>query len=161
VGQLADFLPKARASPRAVDTTPRSVPYAPVDEAFLRGRRIFMEAYGCQMNVNDAEIAWSILQKAGCLRATSAEEVRDRIAVWSDAAASTFIPCLSSTPFILFTPSHGMQSDVVLLVTCAIRENAEQKIWTRLSQLRALKRALRNERYLQIGVLGCMAGWRL
>ena len=46
----------------------------------------------------------------------------------------------------------------MLLVTCAIRENAESRIWNRLRELAARKRQLRKTRSLQIGVLGCMAG---
>lgn len=46
------------------------------------------------------------------------------------------------------------QADLVLLNTCSIRENAEQKIWNRLRALKSLKR--KNPR-LMIGVIGCMA----
>lgn len=42
----------------------------------------------------------------------------------------------------------------MLLNTCAIRENAEGKVWTRLAQLRSFKRA---KPHLTVGVLGCMA----
>ncbi|EDQ86621.1 uncharacterized protein MONBRDRAFT_33699 [Monosiga brevicollis MX1] len=101
---------------------PRDAPYAPIDEQSLLGRKVHIEAYGCQMNVSDAEIAWSILKNAGCVRCDTAEE-----------------------------------ADVTLLVTCAIRENAENKIWSRLNQLKAHKRRLGRTRNFQIGVLGCMA----
>ena len=33
-----------------------------------------------------------------------------------------------------------LQADVIMVNTCAIRENAEQKIWTRLEDFRILKR---------------------
>ena len=46
-------------------------------------------------------------------------------------------------------------SDVVLLNTCAIRENAENKVFQRLSELRAQKKKSKGE--FLIGVLGCMA----
>lgn len=36
---------------------------------------VYLETYGCQMNVNDTEIAWSILQKSGYLRTSSLQEV--------------------------------------------------------------------------------------
>ncbi|MGB3618385.1 MAG: tRNA (N6-isopentenyl adenosine(37)-C2)-methylthiotransferase MiaB [Catalinimonas sp.] len=45
-------------------------------------------------------------------------------------------------------------ADVVLLNTCAIRDNAEQKIRNRLQQLQALKR---DRPGVVVGVLGCMA----
>ena len=47
------------------------------------------------------------------------------------------------------------QADAIFLNTCSVRENAEQKIYTRLSQLRALREKL--TRPIVIGVLGCMA----
>ncbi|XP_053106125.1 mitochondrial tRNA methylthiotransferase CDK5RAP1 isoform X2 [Hemicordylus capensis] len=85
--------------------------------------RVYLETYGCQMNVNDTEIAWSILQRSGYLRTTRLEE-----------------------------------ADVILLVTCSIREKAEQTIWNRLRYLTALKsKRLRSQAPLRIGVLGCMA----
>ncbi|UVT19067.1 MAG: tRNA (N6-isopentenyl adenosine(37)-C2)-methylthiotransferase MiaB [Nitrospira sp.] len=45
------------------------------------------------------------------------------------------------------------RADVVLVNTCAIRENAHNKIYAHLSELRALKK----HRPLVVGVLGCMA----
>ena len=48
---------------------------------------------------------------------------------------------------------HGDQADVVLLNTCAIRENAHNRVYGHLGDYRALK----SQRGLVIGVLGCMA----
>ncbi len=45
------------------------------------------------------------------------------------------------------------RADVVLVNTCAIRENAHNKIYAHLSELKALKK----QRPLVVGVLGCMA----
>lgn len=48
------------------------------------------------------------------------------------------------------------EADAVLLNTCSIRDNAEQKILSRLQYLRSLRRKRRG-RGLLIGVIGCMA----
>ncbi|XP_022264725.1 mitochondrial tRNA methylthiotransferase CDK5RAP1 isoform X1 [Canis lupus baileyi] len=98
-------------------------PYVTVEELLGRQRKVYLETYGCQMNVNDTEIAWSVLQKSGYLRTRNLQE-----------------------------------ADVILLVTCSIREKAEQTIWNRLQQLKALKtKRLRSRVPLRIGILGCMA----
>ncbi len=46
------------------------------------------------------------------------------------------------------------QADVILINTCAIRDNAEQRIRNRLAQFNTLKK---EKKSLTIGVLGCMA----
>ncbi|KFU86913.1 CDK5 regulatory subunit-associated protein 1, partial [Chaetura pelagica] len=84
---------------------------------------VFLETYGCQMNVSDTEIAWAILRESGYTRTRELEE-----------------------------------ADVILLVTCSVREKAEQTIWNRLRHLKALKaRRHRGRPPLRIGILGCMA----
>ncbi|XP_055364797.1 CDK5 regulatory subunit-associated protein 1 isoform X2 [Betta splendens] len=84
-------------------------------------RKVYFETYGCQMNVNDTEIAWSILQRKGYQRTANVNE-----------------------------------ADVILLVTCSIREKAEQTIWNRLQQIKAMKKK-RLKSPIKIGILGCMA----
>lgn len=80
---------------------------------------VFIEVYGCQMNVNDAEIVWSILQSKGYVKTNNIYE-----------------------------------ADIALLVTCAIRDCAENKIWTRIKQLRSVKRWRGKFDPLKIGILG-------
>ncbi len=46
------------------------------------------------------------------------------------------------------------EADVILINTCSIRDNAEQRIWGRLVEMRRLRRAKRS---LIIGIIGCMA----
>uniref|UniRef100_A0A3Q4FZM6 Mitochondrial tRNA methylthiotransferase CDK5RAP1 n=1 Tax=Neolamprologus brichardi TaxID=32507 RepID=A0A3Q4FZM6_NEOBR len=109
---------------RAADEEP-SENHDYLSEGLLMGnsRKVYFETYGCQMNVNDTEIAWSILQKKGYQRT-----------------------------------AHLSEADVVLLVTCSVREKAEQTIWNRLQQLTAMKRKrLKTHTPMKIGILGCMA----
>ncbi|EGD75942.1 CDK5 regulatory subunit-associated protein 1 [Salpingoeca rosetta] len=125
--QLKDFMPAPDGS---VGSTPEMAlgqgtvkqAFPPLAPSRLDGKRVLIQTYGCQMNVNDSELAWSILKEAGCEKATDVEE-----------------------------------ADIVLLVTCAIRENAETKVWTKLDQLSHIKRKRPKHKDLQIGVLGCMA----
>ena len=46
------------------------------------------------------------------------------------------------------------EAEVILVNTCSIRDNAEQRIWGRLSEFRRYKRARKG---LIIGIIGCMA----
>ncbi|KAL1115784.1 hypothetical protein AAG570_006074 [Ranatra chinensis] len=51
-------------------------------------------------------------------------------------------------------------ADVILVMTCAIRDRAETKIWNKLTHYRGLKRSRSQKKNfppLQIGILGCMA----
>ena len=83
-------------------------------------RSVYLETYGCQMNVSDSEIVASVLREGG------------------------------------YGLTHDVDSaDVILLNTCAIRDNAEKKVRHRLSTLRARK--LKDRPDLTLGVLGCMA----
>jgi tRNA-2-methylthio-N6-dimethylallyladenosine synthase len=82
-------------------------------------RKLYLETFGCQMNVLDSELV------LGQLRAHGYESVESR----DDA-------------------------DVILYNTCSVREHAEQKVWSRLGELRDRKR---NDPGLIIGVIGCMA----
>ena len=81
-------------------------------------KKLFIETYGCQMNVADSEVIGSILGVAGY-------EACDNI----------------------------NEAHLILLNTCSIRDNAEQKIYGRLDQLNALRRG----KETLIGVVGCMA----
>ena len=52
-----------------------------------------------------------------------------------------------------FTPNQD-EADIVLYNTCSVRERAEQKVWSRLGEMKTRK----NEQPdLVVGVLGCMA----
>lgn len=81
---------------------------------------VYLETYGCQMNVSDSEIVASVLRDSGF--------------------------GLTKDPD---------NADIVLINTCAIRENAEQKVRRRLQVLRSHKR--KHSPNLKLGVLGCMA----
>lgn len=49
------------------------------------------------------------------------------------------------------------EADVILIVTCAIREGAEIKVWNKLKHFRSLKKAREKQNHkpqLKIGILG-------
>ncbi|XP_030633498.1 mitochondrial tRNA methylthiotransferase CDK5RAP1 [Chanos chanos] len=118
-----DFVSTVHTKKKDTSIEEYDEPYMPEDPAVGTPRKVYFETYGCQMNVSDTEIAWSILQKKGYLRTREPTE-----------------------------------ADVVLLVTCSIREKAEQTIWNRLKQLSSLKkRRPKTCAPLKIGILGCMA----
>lgn len=120
---LKEFLVAGKNFPAPQKINPEIIPYLKDEDFNGNNRKVFFEVYGCQMNVNDTEVVWSILQKSGYIKV---ENVVD--------------------------------ADVVLVITCAIREGAETKIWHRLHHLSAYKRNRSSKRGpFQIGVLGCMA----
>jgi tRNA-2-methylthio-N6-dimethylallyladenosine synthase len=82
-------------------------------------KKVYIETYGCQMNVADSEVVASILKDAGY---DTAENIND--------------------------------AGLILINTCSIRDNAEQRIWGRLKAMSHLKKK-NNE--LRIGIIGCMA----
>ncbi|MBX3101697.1 MAG: tRNA (N6-isopentenyl adenosine(37)-C2)-methylthiotransferase MiaB [Bacteroidetes bacterium] len=52
-----------------------------------------------------------------------------------------------------FTPNET-EADLVLINTCSIRENAEQRVWHRLDHLKHIKKKRPG---MMVGVVGCMA----
>lgn len=99
---LKDFLVAGRNLPDPKRTqqqenavgSPSAHPYL-LDERDWHGagRRVYFEVYGCQMNVSDTEIVWTILQRSGYAKV---EDIRE--------------------------------ADIVMVITCAIREGAETKV---------------------------------
>ncbi len=97
-------------------------------------KKLYIETYGCQMNVADSEVVASVMKMAGYETTESLEE-----------------------------------ADAVLLNTCSVRDNAEQKIFNRLEMLSKLRSHhpspttqhpspnTQHPKPLIIGVLGCMA----
>jgi tRNA-2-methylthio-N6-dimethylallyladenosine synthase len=82
-------------------------------------KKVYIETYGCQMNVADSEVVASILLQEGF---ESSKDIKD--------------------------------AGVILINTCSIRDNAEQRIWGRLKEINHLKKKNKN---LKIGLIGCMA----
>ncbi len=82
-------------------------------------RQVYVEAFGCQMNFLDGELAVSRLAEHGWERTDD-----------PDAA------------------------DLVLFNTCSIRDQSENRVWSRLGALRERKA---RDAGLLIGVMGCMA----
>ncbi len=82
-------------------------------------KKLFIETYGCQMNVADSEVIASVMKMAD------------------------YEPCQNID-----------DADAVLLNTCSVRDNAEQKILNRLEALNSFRK---KGHKLIIGVVGCMA----
>jgi len=80
-------------------------------------KRIYIETYGCQMNVADSELMLGVLGREGYVRA-----------------------------------EEPAGADVMLVNTCAVRDNAEQRVIGRMGELQRYKRA-----GSVLGVVGCMA----
>lgn len=83
-------------------------------------KKLFLETYGCQMNVADSEVVASVMKLAGYGVTESIDDC-----------------------------------DAILINTCSIRDNAEQKIFSRLQQLAALKKKKGGK--MIVGIIGCMA----
>jgi len=80
----------------------------------------------------------------------------------SDIVRSLMFSSSSSNERFLFEEvDNERDADILLTNTCAIREGAEQKVWTRLHQFRANKRSSSSKNSSSnskiVGVLGCMA----
>jgi tRNA-2-methylthio-N6-dimethylallyladenosine synthase len=82
-------------------------------------KKLYIETYGCQMNVADSEVVASILKDSGYSLTETLNE-----------------------------------AELILINTCSIRENAEQRVWNRLDAIRSFKR--KNPGTV-VGVIGCMA----
>src|SRR5687768_4208629 len=82
-------------------------------------RKVYLETFGCQMNVLDSELVMGQLRAQGYKPALTRDD-----------------------------------ADVILYNTCSVREHAEQKVWSRLGELRDRKR---EDPSVVIGVIGCMA----
>ena len=80
---------------------------------------VYIETYGCQMNVNDSDVDLSILEKAGYRSCSTLD-----------------------------------QADLILINTCSVRDNAEQRVLGRLDVFRQEKKRRGG---VVVGVLGCMA----
>lgn len=81
--------------------------------------RVYIETFGCQMNVADTERAATGLRASGYDLCDSADD-----------------------------------ADVVLLNTCSVREKAEQKVFTRIGEIRAERAGKASP---LVGVMGCVA----
>jgi tRNA-2-methylthio-N6-dimethylallyladenosine synthase len=68
------------------------------------------------------------------------------------ADSETVMAIMQSKDFIY--EGDIQEADVVIINTCSVRDNAEQKIWNRLDFLKGQKRRKKN---LKVGIIGCMA----
>src|SRR3569832_2895889 len=68
-------------------------------------RKLYLESYGCAMNMSDSEIVASIMSESG-----------------------------------FNTTAVAAEADVIFLNTCAIRDNAELRVWNRLKEFKQQKK---------------------
>ena len=101
------------------ETEDRPAPGPGSDHVQPASRRVFIETYGCQMNINDTELMAGKLADRGYVQV-----------------------------------EEPGRADVILINTCAVRENAEQRVRGRIGQLQQFRRENPD---LVLGVTGCMA----
>ncbi len=89
------------------------------ESRFMKGNKVYIETYGCQMNVADTELVKGILNEQGY-------EITREID----------------------------KADVILINTCSVRDNAEQRIFGRLGNIKKIKSSRPDS---VVGILGCMA----
>jgi tRNA-2-methylthio-N6-dimethylallyladenosine synthase len=82
-------------------------------------QKIYIETYGCQMNVNDTEIVASLMRDNGYSLTLRPEE-----------------------------------ANLILVNTCSIRDNAEQRVRGRIAEFGRMKK---KKPGMLVGVIGCMA----
>ncbi|MEZ5285445.1 MAG: tRNA (N6-isopentenyl adenosine(37)-C2)-methylthiotransferase MiaB [Vicinamibacterales bacterium] len=82
--------------------------------------KYFIETYGCQMNVHDAERMAGLLEQSG------------------------------------YDPADSdLDADVIVVNTCSVRERAEEKLYTRLGEIREMARETGRDPI--VAVTGCVA----
>ena len=103
---------------------PRTIQHKSLQHKVLQYKalqhKLFIETYGCQMNLNDTQIVQSLMLEAGYTVANSIDD-----------------------------------ADIVLLNTCSVRNNAEEKIRNRIETLFHIFKKRKTTTIL--GVIGCMA----
>jgi len=110
------------AQPNLKKTPEESHPYLSEEMLNGNGQKVYLDVYGCQMNVNDIEVVWSILESKGYTRTLEKK-----------------------------------QADIWLVMTCSIREGAENKVWKALQGIKAKSKCGDYKKSLKVGLLGCMA----
>lgn len=86
----------------------------------MEDKKLYIETYGCQMNVADSEVVASIMQMDGFELIEKPED-----------------------------------ADCIIVNTCSVRDNAEQKVIQRLVYFNALRK--KKKGHFSLGVIGCMA----
>lgn len=108
-------------------------------EEKLHTLRFHVKTYGCQMNVNDTDIVRSILLNHHTTTTTTSGG--NQTTTTSDGQTNNpkaaAVQSSEQIPFKFIEVTNEIDADVLLTNTCAIRENAEQKVWNRLRELRS------------------------
>ena len=82
---------------------------SPDSKSALSDKKLYIETYGCQMNVADSEVVASVMEMDGYQLTENEKE-----------------------------------ADAIFINTCSVRDNAEQRVYNRLDNIRALKKKKKN-----------------
>jgi tRNA-2-methylthio-N6-dimethylallyladenosine synthase len=120
-------------------------------------KRVFLQTFGCQMNLYDTEVATGILEANG-FKVINSDDVqagsllralRLPLGEVCDEATSDS----AEVPRLPKLPRIDGKVDVILFNTCSVRKSAEERVVSRLGKFGKIKK---QNPELILGLMGCM-----